>query len=651
MVAKHPQPPPSYDNVDSDDDDSIPPPPPPMTEGFIDHEQGAEPAKPVKKWRLLKKEAEHVLVPQQEPEPVPEQPYMGEMCMPANSNSNPDIPMQGHFRGIHSAQQFDEEEAGMDEIEVPSSSVVARMNHSERAHAKRKRMCKWAIIGGIAILVLVAIVTGSVFGTRGGGAPAESEGVGDGDVGADPGTGTGTGDNNDVGNDGDGDEIDVPPPQNVNMDTLAGQFLLNNDKIPDSVKANLEDPESTASEALDWVLNDPANAVEYPFDAEGTFDNVLAQIDLTQRLALASIAKSMTVNPDNNWMSEEDVCDWEGIVCGNPDDGAGVEQVAGNIITEIKLNGAEMEGTIPAEIALLPDLERLSFWNNKLSGPIPAELGSMPNLVYIDFDDNELTGQIPPEIFTDRLVDVFLSKNQLTGPIPATIGEMTNVEILWLNNNGLEGGIPDEMGDLQNLKELFLDSNPIFDGLDDPSFPDALKGLGSLVTLNMRNMLMGGPFPQFEAGDFPNLQTLQLDDNLLTGEISDRGIGNLASLVDLSLARNAGLGGDLPLDIQDWDALQFLDLSNCSFQNEIPKEIGMAESLKEVYLNGNELVGELPGAITWLENLDTFVVSDNLDITGLHKAICREMQKLDEPYTLEIGCNVECECCSDVCDA
>ena len=462
---------------------------------------------------------------------------------------------------------------------------------------------------------------------------------------------TGTGDNNDVGNDGDGDEIDVPPPQNVNMDTLAGQFLLNNDKIPDSVKANLEDPESTASEALDWVLNDPANAVEYPFDAEGTFDNVLAQIDLTQRLALASIAKSMTVNPDNNWMSEEDVCDWEGIVCGNPDDGAGVEQVAGNIITEIKLNEAEMEGTIPAEIALLPDLERLSFWNNKLSGPIPAELGSMPNLVYIDFDDNELTGQIPPEIFTDRLVDVFLSKNQLTGPIPATVGEMTNVEIVWLNNNGLEGGIPDEMGDLQNLKELFLDSNPIFDGLDDPSFPDALKGLGSLVTLNMRNMLMGGPFPQFEAGDFPNLQTLQLDDNLLTGEISDRGIGNLASLVDLSLARNAGLGGDLPLDIQDWDALQFLDLSNCSFQNEIPKEIGMAESLKEVYLNGNELVGELPGAITWLENLDTFVVSDNLDITGLHKAICREMQKLDEPYTLEIGCNVECECCSDVCDA
>ncbi len=632
MIANHTQPaPPSYDHVaESDSDDSAPPPPPASpVETFTDHDiihgvLDTEPAQPVKKWRLLKKEAEHALLPQQEPESE-HNPSMNDENIPSNGDSH--LIEQGVFQNNnHNSRRLCEEYG---EIEDSTSSFVPRVNHSENPNStKRKRIFQIAIIGGIALLVLITILTAG--GRSGDASLAESEGV-----------------TNDGGSNDDG--VD-----NKNMDTLAGKFILDNPKIPDSIKTNFKDPESTASQALDWVLNDPANG-EYPFDAEGTFENVLAKIDLTQRVALATIAKSMNVNPDNNnWMSDEDVCDWEGIKCGSPD-AAGVEQVAHNIITEITLNGGgtegsfKMEGTIPAEIALLPDLAKLSFWNNKLSGPIPSELGSMPSLVYIDFDDNDLTGQIPPEICTDKLQEIYLSKNELTGPIPTTVGQMTNVETIWLHNNGLEGGIPDEMRYLQNLRELLLDSNPIFDGLDDGTFPEFLKGLGRLETLTIRNVLMGGSFPQIEYGDFPNLKVLKLDDNLLTGEISEKGIGNLASLVELSLARNEGLEGDLPLDIGELKSLEMLDLSNCSFQNDIPMEIGFAERLKFVYLKGNKLKGKVPGSFYMLKDLQELEVHDNVNIVGVHEDVCWLRAEEDTLTKLLVDCGVECDCCTNVC--
>ena len=63
------------------------------------------------------------------------------------SNRGPPVPMQGHFRGIQNAQHFHEEEAGMDEIEGPSSSVVARMNQSELKRSKRSSLLKFVLLG------------------------------------------------------------------------------------------------------------------------------------------------------------------------------------------------------------------------------------------------------------------------------------------------------------------------------------------------------------------------------------------------------------------------------------------------------------------------------------------------------------------------
>jgi len=208
---KSKQAPPEYGHVDSDDDSVPPAPPPPPMMGmggedsqsedhFQDHLDPAgtgvhgiahghghgnndadeEDKAPVKKWRLLKREAEHVLIPQDEPN---EHNNNNSNHMDGNGNGmdmenaldggsqhlannpNGNVPMQGHFRGIQSAQDFDEEEAGMDEIEVPSSSVVARMNHKERKHMGQFRNSKYfklamlLVLGVVVLEVIMVTVT------------------------------------------------------------------------------------------------------------------------------------------------------------------------------------------------------------------------------------------------------------------------------------------------------------------------------------------------------------------------------------------------------------------------------------------------------------------------------------------------------------
>jgi hypothetical protein len=642
MVSKNP--PPAYDHVDSDDD-SIPPPPPPTGEldAFEDNEQMDVPTgKPVKKWRMLKKEAEHVLVPQQEP--LQGNDFSPETANPSN-NVNPN--MQGHFRGIANAQQFDEEEAGMDEIEVPSSSVVARMNKFEVSEAKKKQYCKFALVGCVAIAALIAIITGSVLGTRGGG--DENKNV----------VGEPTKPNVDIDNDNADvgeDVIDNEPPEavNPNMETAAGRFLRNDPTMPDSIKANLEDPDSTTSEAFDWVINDPVNE-DYLFKEEGTLDNVVAQVDLKQRLALATFGKSMTVGDD--WMTGNNVCQWDGVECDDT-----------NLVNRLVIFEKGMEGTIPPELALLP-LEIVSLFSNKISGPIPTELAESKTLTYLDLDSNEMTGEIPAALFSENIESLFLSNNQFTGSLPTTIGDATNLEQLWVNNNSIAGVVPEEIAGAQALVDLLLENNPLVWDLDeaDSIFPEAIKELDALERLSMRNNGLKGEFPEFQLGDLPNLKELRLDDNSLTGDLTNS-IENLPSLEIFSVSNNA-VGGNIPVGLGELKTMKLLDLSFNKFDGEIPKELGNMESLEELYLSNcalenevpkdlanalnlkmidisfNELAGRIPARFRFLEKLEILKFNNNFDIFEVHWSICEELENVE----LQTGCDdVTCDCCVDI---
>ena len=91
---------------------------------------------------------------------------------------------------------------------------------------------------------------------------------------------------------------------------------------------------------------------------------------------------------NENWMGEQDVCDWFGMTCDKD----------GNII-EIDLTDNGLTGNIHEAWSLLPDCISIMLGNNALTGPIPGKaLGNMLKLEYLSLEGNKLTGTIPSSL-------------------------------------------------------------------------------------------------------------------------------------------------------------------------------------------------------------------------------------------------------------
>eukprot|EP00553_Chaetoceros_curvisetus_P013238 CAMPEP_0204641888 /NCGR_PEP_ID=MMETSP0717-20131115/51386_1 /ASSEMBLY_ACC=CAM_ASM_000666 /TAXON_ID=230516 /ORGANISM="Chaetoceros curvisetus" /LENGTH=780 /DNA_ID=CAMNT_0051662613 /DNA_START=78 /DNA_END=2421 /DNA_ORIENTATION=- len=626
MVSKfrrNQPPPPDYGNIDSDDD-SIPPPPPPPeghhdSDVFEDHE--TDPlangdngkAAPVKKWRLLKKEAEHVLIPQDDPANDSDEydEYDNGATAPhGRNNANGDVPMQGHFRGIQNAQDFDEEEAGMDEIEVPSSSVVARLNHHEERSQRRSKFTKYAIALVVCVCALVAITVGSVVGSRGG----------DGDVNEAQGRG---------GAEGGGNNDNERVSRQWTPTTPAGRYMQ--EFLPERTTNSMNDADSPASKALDWIENDPANAA-YGFDKEDAFDDPVTRKNFEQRFAAASIAKSLNGGEDEpwrrneNWMSESDICDWQGIRCDDTaaenrrklqdgEENDGTETATPRAITSIMLNGNNLRGTISPEIALLTDLETLALVGNWISGTIPPELYDLPNLQALDLYDNVLTGQISPNISKlTSMSGLYLGMNKLSGPIPEEIGAMENLQELWLDTNQLTGGVPAALANCEYLRDLRMNDNQLYGPIPKE------YGTSGLTILKLGDNELTGGVPDTFADS--NIVTLSLERNiaLFADEFDEEGVAKIPDVIYampalevLELA-NCGLNGGLPaLDIDaDFLNLRVFDISDNMFTGQIPRNYGNLADLRVLLMANNNFEGNLPPSFQNLENLVNLDLSKNI---------------------------------------
>jgi len=145
-----------------------------------------------------------------------------------------------------------------------------------------------------------------------------------------------------------------------------------------------------------------------------------------------------------------------------------------------------MQGTLPPELALLPELrvidlsgnllyrsipatlgmglvelEELTLSQNYIEGTIPESLFQMTNLKKLMLFGNRLTGRVLPSDvgqLQDQLTTLGLSSNQLTGALPSQLGLLTNLVRLWLDDNRLEG-IPTELGFCTALKTFKAATN------------------------------------------------------------------------------------------------------------------------------------------------------------------------------------------------
>ncbi|GFZ16163.1 RNI-like superfamily protein [Actinidia rufa] len=220
-------------------------------------------------------------------------------------------------------------------------------------------------------------------------------------------------------------------------------------------------------------------------------------------------------------------------------------------------------GQIPTSFGNLSCLQSLVILENGLAGEIPTNIGNLVKLRRLVLASNGFKGQIPYNFGGLReLLILDLSKNSLSGYFPLTFGGLTSLLKLDLSRNLLEGQISSEIWKLKNLTLLDLSENRFSGGLT-----QSLQELCSLEELVLSNNPIGGDLLSVK---WHMLQRLMI----------------------LDLA-NAGLTGGIPESMSELKRLRFLGLNENKLTGDLSPKIETLPSLGAIYLNGNNLTGEL----------------------------------------------------------
>ncbi|VVB02748.1 unnamed protein product [Arabis nemorensis] len=244
-------------------------------------------------------------------------------------------------------------------------------------------------------------------------------------------------------------------------------------------------------------------------------------------------------------------------------------------------------GELPETIGSLTKLKSLVVLENGFNGKLPTNLCGLSSLKRLVLAGNLFTGTIPNCFngFKELLI-LDLSRNSLSGTLPLSIGEMVSLLKLDLSNNRLEGKLPRELGFLKNLTLLDLRNNRISGGLS-----KNVENIRSLTDL----VLSGNPMCNSS------------DDVMVKMKWE-----NMGNLVNLDLSK-MGLRGEIPFGLTKLKRLRFLGLNDNDLTGTVPsKELETLPCLGALYINGNNLTGELRFSRKFYEKMGTrFKASKN----------------------------------------
>lgn len=242
---------------------------------------------------------------------------------------------------------------------------------------------------------------------------------------------------------------------------------------------------------------------------------------------------------------------------------SGWENLAGSLESLEFRSNPGLTGPIPTSLGHLMKLRSLVLLENGLSGELPTNLGRLSNLKKLVVSGNWLNGRIPDSFgYLSELLILDLSRNSLSGPLPLSFGGLTSLLKFDFSNNQLEGKIPKEIGYLKNITLLDLRNNK-FSG----ELTKSLQEMYSLEEMVFSNNPIGGDLKSLE---WKNLQNLVI--------------------LDLS---NTGLTGEVPEIMAELKRLRFLGLSNNKLTGTISPKLATMPCVSALYLNGNNLSGEL----------------------------------------------------------
>ncbi|KAI3437798.1 hypothetical protein D9Q98_000245 [Chlorella vulgaris] len=325
-----------------------------------------------------------------------------------------------------------------------------------------------------------------------------------------------------------------------------------------------------------------------------------AQMDLlSQRAAITNWEPWAAANNISGWVYNNSVpvCLWSGVTC--TPDGA-----ISSLVLQCPACPLQAEGTLAANLSLVPTLATVNLQQQKFGGPLPSEFGE--------------DGAFP------TLINLLLQQNQLTGPIPqswSSTGAFPSLALLAVQRNKLNGTLP-EPASWPQINIFRAHENQI-SGVLPASWVTAMPNMQILAL--QANKLQGSyPLEWGPDTAFPLLEELYLQSNLLEGSLPRTGPGGAVQfprtrIIDLSYNK---FRGDLPAEwgeAGNAPAMELLYLRNLSLTGSLPATWGSGgmPKLRQLWIDGNELSGTIPAAWANFSSLEQlFVHPGNQKLCG-----------------------------------
>ncbi|BFG24879.1 hypothetical protein CerSpe_111520 [Prunus speciosa] len=274
---------------------------------------------------------------------------------------------------------------------------------------------------------------------------------------------------------------------------------------------------------------------------------------------------------------------------------------------------------------------------------IPGGIANMTNLKFLNLDGNSISSTIPKWLYSlSHLQSLFLSHNSFHGEISSSLGNLTSIVNLDLNSNKVAGNIPNSLGNLCKLTTLDMSNNnlngsvsEIFESFSRCSsgqieslslsgnnlsghLTDKLDHFEKLRVLDLASNSISGPLPP-SFGNLSCLEFLRIDDNNLTGVVSQLHFTNLTRLVEFFASGNSLTlettphwlppfqlsylvldswhlePSELPMWLQSQTQLTELSMTNTRISGTIPTWFwNFSSELRYIDLSENKLYGEVP---------------------------------------------------------
>ncbi|XP_025696615.3 receptor-like protein 54 [Arachis hypogaea] len=249
-------------------------------------------------------------------------------------------------------------------------------------------------------------------------------------------------------------------------------------------------------------------------------------------------------------------------------------------------------------VTTLPPIQWLALTSCNLAGEVPNWIMNLTTLNRLNLKENNLQGEIPYFLFMlENLTYLDLVDNMLEGQIEL---DMLS-KLKKLTALGLGGGNKLSFHEGNNTSKVTFPAQIQVLHLSSCNivhFPNFIQHLQELTDLYISD------------NSIKTIPSLEISNNLLMGEICPS-ICNLQSLVDLDLSSN-NLVGMIPSCLGSFSqSLQLLNVSGNKLTGNIPQIYVKGNVLQLIDFSSNKLYGQLPRALVNCRMLEFLDVRHN----------------------------------------